>query len=116
MYLRVNLEARSVSPLTMKVFTMREGYNMLYNSSKHGLIEIATMPQPHVVNALNKLKRQTRKSSTDYEMIGALKQSLKEREVNPSTSLLKAQLDSFKDELSEVKTFQNELKSVVNKY
>lgn len=66
---------------------------MYYNSSRHGLMAITDMPTPHIKNALAKLQRKIRKQSHDYEVIGAFKQSLAERE-----------------------KFQDELKLVVNKY
>lgn len=95
---------------------------MLYDSSKHGLIEISEMPLPHVKNALAKLVRKNYKVALDYELIGAMKQSIAERETGPDASspktllLVKAQLDKFNSELKEVKEFHKELKQVVNKY
>lgn len=89
---------------------------MLYSSAKNGLMEISDMPLPHVRNALAKLERQRYKGRVEYELIGAMNQSVVEREKNPSTSLLKKQFDGFKAELSEVKKFQTELKEVVGKY
>lgn len=56
---------------------------MIYHSSKHGPLEISKMHEKHVVNALEKLKREERNgyptlSKNDYKVIGALEQRLEE--------------------------------------
>lgn len=96
----------------------KEQLTMFYNSSKHGLIPITDMAPQHIRNALNKLQRKSRviRTESDYETMGALKQALAERDKNPSTSTLKNELSQFRAELETVKTFQNELRTVVNKY
>ena len=89
---------------------------MLYDSSKHGLVEISDMPVPHIKNALAKLERTLRKSYNDHQVIGALKQALVEKERNPSTEELKKQLNQMQESLAEVKGFHLQLREVVNKY
>lgn len=56
---------------------------MMYQSSKHGSIEINTMALPHIKNALKLLQKRPSKLSSEYEMIGALKQAILDKEENP---------------------------------
>ena len=91
---------------------------MFYNSSKDGAVKIQDMHPNHIENAIAKLKRRGSKSTDEWMQLGALIQSLDERAKNPSTSLLKAQIENINCELAVVKKNQqvlNDLKEVLNR-
>ncbi len=76
---------------------------MIYHSQKHGPIEIQDMPLPHIKNALAKLQRSLHKTSEDYELIGAFKQAIEDRETNPSNEDIKKDLQRLEVGMAQIK-------------
>ena len=70
---------------------------MQYRSKRHGLVDITDMATPHVQNALNLMEKRLGKTAEEYQVMGALRQALVERE---DVNILAQEVKGLKEDVA----------------